>query len=545
MRPINITGFAGSNQAVHPRLLREDVGVYVNDAEPGRGDLRPLRAAVTVATVPTSPQRQTIWRMGRDVPNDTQYWLSWSGIVHATRGFDAEDPTERTYFTGSGSPKWTSNAIALGSPPYPQASRELAVPAPTMPATVALDVDGDGTESTRYYVHTFVNDIGWESAPSPVSEGVLCKGGASLTISSLPTAPAGNYGITARRIYRTQAGTNNEAEFYFLREIPIGTTSTTDDARALGDALSTTGWLPPPEDAHGLIALWNGMFALLSGKNVHCCPPGAPYAYPVRWDIGLQDTGVATAKWGQNLLVLTTGKPVLIQGQDPEGMSDQPLAMVHPCVSARSVVSFGHGVVWASSEGLAYAGEGGQALLTEGIITERQWKDIVPNTMIAGRYGRFYVASFDDGVARRTMMIDPLNPAGGVWFATGGFDACHYDELADALYVLVGGDVRRFDAGAPLEATFESKRFRQTRPVNYSHAQVVADAYPVDLTVRAFWTNVAGGEVTHVENRTVTNSRAFTLKGGFMADDWQVLVSTSNSVQAVRLATDVKDLQGL
>ena len=48
---------------------------------------------------------------------------------------DADDTTERTYCTGSGTPKWTSNAIGLtGGPPYPQATRELSVPTPTTPA---------------------------------------------------------------------------------------------------------------------------------------------------------------------------------------------------------------------------------------------------------------------------------------------------------------------------------------------------------------------------------------------------------------------------
>ncbi|WP_230685400.1 hypothetical protein, partial [Streptococcus pneumoniae] len=84
-----------------------------------------------------------------------------------------------TYYTGDGTPKWTDNSIGLtGGPPYPQASRELAVPAPTTAPAIALTTDGTGTDATRYYVETFVNDLGWESAPSPISTGLVCKPGA-------------------------------------------------------------------------------------------------------------------------------------------------------------------------------------------------------------------------------------------------------------------------------------------------------------------------------------------------------------------------------
>src|SRR5438445_464717 len=132
MHPINLTGFAGSNLAIDPRLLPESVGVYVVDAEPGMGDLRPLHDRLTVAAVPAIPQRKTIYRMGRDVPNDALYWLNWSAIVSVIRGFDGTDTTERVYFMGSGTPKWTNNVIGLGGgAPYPQADRELAVPAPS------------------------------------------------------------------------------------------------------------------------------------------------------------------------------------------------------------------------------------------------------------------------------------------------------------------------------------------------------------------------------------------------------------------------------
>lgn len=553
MRPITITGFNGSNQAADARQLAESVGVRMENAYPGLGDLRPLKNHLTVATVPSSPQRNTIWRMGRTAINDALYWLGWSAVVSVTLGFGA-DTSERTYYTGDGTPKWTDNgtgpANALGGgPPYPQGVRELSVPAPTAAPQVAMNVDGTGTASTNFYVTTFVNDLGWESAPSPPSAGIAMKPGAIINIGNttpLEAAPAGNYGITLRRIYRTQTSTSGTAEFFFLREVTIATTSTTDDARALGELLATEGFIPPPSSGFGIIALWNSMMAMLSGdgKVLHVSEPGHPYAYPIRYQKDLKDKGVATAKWGKNLLVATVGAPVVFDGDDPFGLTDRPPAMAHACMSVVSVVSFAHGVAWASNEGLAYYGDQGQAILTENILTPDQWKAMAPSTMVAGRWGRFYVCSYDDGSGRKGFIFDPLNPAGGIVYLTSGFNACHYDELADQLYVLEGGNVRKFCGGTTYQAaSFTSKQFLQTHPVVYGAGKVIARAYPVTVDV------YADGALKLT--RSVAGRAGFTLPDGFTAEDWQLRVSTpadaatANNVQAVRLGRRLQDFKGL
>jgi len=538
MRPINLGGFAGSNLAIDPRLLNEAVGVNVIDASPGYSDLRPLHAALNVATVPTGTQRKTIYRMGRDVPSDSLYWLNWSDVVSVIRGFDGSDTTERTYYSGNGTAKWTDNVIGLsGGPPYPQAERELSVPAPSAAPTISLTTEGTGTAGTRFYVSTFVNDIGWESAPSAVSAGLTCNDGAIVAISGLPAAPAGNYGITLRRIYRTQPGSTTSSAFLFLREIAIGTTSTTDDASALGEVLPTTGWLPPPSDTKGLIGLWNGMAAAISGKNVIFAEPGNLYAWLVKYDFPVQNTPVALAKWEQNLLVLTSGAPVLLQGQDPSGMSEQQFAVSAPCIAALSVAEFKHGVCWASNEGLAYSGS--PILLTQNILTPTQWKALVPSSIVAGRWQRFYVASYNDGSGLKGFMFDPLAPAQGIWWLSAGFNACWYDELADALYVLVGGDVKKFDGDtALLTAKFTSKKFHQVAPRNFAWLKVVANAYPV--TAKVYCDGVLKA------TRVVLNENPVTLPGGFLAEDFQIEVQSSvGSIQAARLATDIRDFKGL
>lgn len=536
--PIQFTGFTGSNQSVDPLMLPPTTCRNVVDADPTQpGSLVPLKARSTVATVPASPQRLTIWRMGRDVPNDANYWLSWTTAVNCMLAFGT-NTTERTFFTGSGTPKWTDNAIGLGAAPYPQATRELSVPNPTQPPTLSLTTDGGtGSASVRYYVETFVNDLGWESGPSPVSAGLTCKPGATVAVTLNSTPPAGNYGFSKRRIYRTDPDNSGTANFFFLAEVTVATTSVTDAGQALSGQLATEDFLPPPSDGFSILPLWNSMVAMLSGKMVYLCEPGYPYAYPLRNTKTLKNTPVALARWNENLLVLTTAEPVHFYGTDPVGMTDRPPALPQACRSARGVVGFSHGVVWPSSEGLAYYGDNGQYVITRGIITPDQWKAMQPETMVAGRWGRFYVCSFSGtapGGSGAAFMVDPLDPSAGVWYLSTGFDACHYDDLADTLYVLEGANVRKFAAGAALNAVALSKPYLQTRPLNYAFAEVQASSYPVTLKV------YADGSLS--ETRTVSDNNPFVLKSGFMAQKWQLEVDTAAIVQSVRLATDLQDL---
>ena len=97
-----------------------------------------------MATVPSG--RKSIYRMGRDVANDATAWLSWtSSPVHAVRGFDPADTTERTYFTGDGAPKVTDNLAldVVGVQDNPTATRPLGIPAPASGPTVNTVVGGN------------------------------------------------------------------------------------------------------------------------------------------------------------------------------------------------------------------------------------------------------------------------------------------------------------------------------------------------------------------------------------------------------------------
>ena len=547
MAVIRYAGFSGENRAINPVLLPETVGVASRNQKPGRGDLRPWKSPLTVAS--STAGRQTIYRMGRDIDNDAQYWLSWTTAVNVVRGFDANDTTEQTFYTGDGIPKFTDNILGLATAPYPTASRPMGIPAPAGAPTVSGTNSGATSPVIEYYyyVYTYVSTAGWESAPSPVSALVTRDNLGSTSISGFSSVPSGNYDINRIRIYRTQ-GSSTGTDFYFLGEISISTTTATDSNQTLGEILTTNFWFPAPGIPTGgltsiteptlsnLTAMWNGMMSGISGNSVRICEPYTPYAWPPTYEIIPPDSKpVGLGVFGQTMLVLTTGRPLLLQGSTPDGMDQRPLEINQACVAARSVVSMGTGVAWASEDGLCWFGQDGARVITNGIMLREDWQALVPSSIIGKMYEGMYLGSYDDGSGRKGFIIDPSG--GGIYFLDVGYSAMYFDSLKDQLYVLNGSNIGKWDAGTALTYRSRSKPFRQGSPINFAAAVVVANAYPV--TFRLY----ADGVLKHTQ--TVADRNPFRLPSGFRAFEYQIELEGTNPVQDAAIATSVEELKQL
>lgn len=541
MRPITVNGFRGAILALDDLLLPDGVGVDSQNQRPGHSDLRAWYNQATVASVPSGTQRQTIYRLGQDVASDANYWLQWTTIVHAVRGFESPDTTERTYFTGSGGPKWTNNVIGLsGGAPYPQATRDLGVPAPTTALTATLAVAGSaGAAEVDYWVYTWVNDLGWESAPSPVSNSLTNLAGSTINLAGFDTVPAGNWGITGVRLYKTSVGTSGATAFFFHRQWTYGSNPANpiDDARVLGpDTLPTIGWIVPPSDASCLAKLWNGMMAIITGKAVRVCEPYKPYTYPLKYELATPDAPVAIGVWQQSFLILTAGDVYVVQGSSPDAMNAEPQRIYQPCVSVRSVVEFDSGVVWATPNGLWMYGAAGTRNLLDGVLDREQWQALVPSTIVASRYLGYYIGSYNDGTLKG-FVVDPANPAGIYWLSTGYSAMCR-DALQDKLYVLNGVNIQAWNVAASglMTTSFRSKRMRQPAPIHIGAVEVIAKAYPVTLKL------YADGVLWHTQS--VTSDTPIRPPSGREAQDWACEVSSAvGKVIAVRMAQCVEDLR--
>lgn len=540
MAHLTLGPFGGANKAVHPKMLPEGAGTVSLNHKVGRGDLRPWREPLTVDST-IGFGRKSIYLMGRDKPTDQKYFFAWSTVVHAVRSFLADDTTKRTYFTGSGAPKVTDNIMGLSGYPYPTSYRDLGIPKPATTPTVtqATAGDPDSDEETRFYAYAYLSN--WDEVGMPaVSAGITVKPGATVNISSLSGPPSGaghNRGINRIRIWRTVVGAAS-SEFYFLMDIPAQAGSALDDGREPGtDVMQSAKYAMPPDDLHGLIALWNGMMAGITGKSVRYCEAYRPHAWPAEYETLLSDdTPVALGVYQNNLVITTTGKPRIVYGASPESMNDQPIEFIAACVSAQSAVSMGHGVAWAAPDGLAYVGGNGTPrLLTDGVMLPEDWAALNPSSIVGCQVNGLYVGFYLAGGSWKGFMVDPLKPS-GIYFLSVGYQAAYFDPLEEVMYVMDGGNVMRWDAGAAfMTATFKSKVFRLPKPVNFCVAEVIADGYPATFKV---W---ADGVLRFT--KIVQNSEPFYLTSGYLAENYQFEISTSGAVQGAGIAESVDELR--
>jgi hypothetical protein len=539
MTVMRLTSFLGANKQVNPRLLGPGLGTESWNQKPGRGDFRPWRGVTPRATV--SAAARTIYRMGRDVRDSTRYWLQWNSVVYAVRGFDSGDTTERTYFCGiSVAPAVTDNTMALAGTPYPSVSRPLGMPAPTVAPLLWVNTPGDNTTlmETYFYVFTYVNDWGWESAPSPVSQGLSQYANGSIGIYNFGTVPAGNYHINRIRIYRTQAS-NSGSDFFYITEIAYGTGSFIDYKTSIGEVLPTSTWTVPPANLDCLTALWNGMLAGISGHGVRFCEPYIPYAWPIQYELIPPDaTPVGLGVFSQSLLVLTTGKPLLVAGSGPEAMDQRVLDIPQACVAKQSIVSMGSGVAWASDDGLCYFGADGAKILTAGIMTREDWQGLNPQSMVGCMFEGLYFGSYLPlGQSQRLgFFINPNDQSTGMYFMNPGYLTMYFDSLMDHLFVLAGSSVCSWDdAASYMTAYFTTGPTHLPKPAtSFAVAEVVADGYPVWIEL---W---ADGVKRH--EQAVANGNPFRLKSGYIAQDYVCQVNSAYPVLSVTFAHSIEEL---
>lgn len=530
------TQFVGADNNSNPKGLPAGIGQDARNLDTIHGDFRGRAAAAAVYTLPgLGVQQKTIYRMGRDTPSDTQYWLTWATDVNVVRSMLATDSTERTYYTGDGVPKFTDNTH-LGTPPFPTGYNTLGVPAPTSLLIATVLVAGTGPNETREYTETFRRGNGDESAPNPLPVEIVCASGSTVTISALAAAPSGSSGIATRRIY-----VSTGSDFQLVVEQSASLTTATDDGvtrlqvLVTGGSASRPAWLTPPDDLAGLIELWNGMIGGHTGKSYRACVAYTPHAWPIEYEGIVPDTIVGSATFGQQWALVTTGLPRVVTGSTSGSLSDQPVYLKQGGVSKRSVVGVGHGVCWASKDGLCYVGTlFNPMVMTEKFISKAAWAALVPSSIIGVSWGRWYIGLYNNGTVRGGFMIDTTNPVGVIWLDQGA-DAVFFDLISQSLYLLdTGNIIKKWDSGSQLTASYTTGVERITDQSTPGVAQVIASAYPVTFALF--------GDGSQRYTRSVTDSLPFRLPGGYRANEFYCSVAGAGPVEAVLLADEMVDL---
>lgn len=394
MSRIAVETFLGIAPKVASTHLQFTQAQIAKDARLWSRAVRPFKglAFPTDLSKPTG-EIKTIWSY-----NNNATWLCWTQDVNACRWPVAGDTLEKLVFTGTDKPRVTTKDLFDDGTPgtnVPPASYILGIPAPDTAPVATDSAAGNIATGTYTWVFTFVRT--WsdgtkdEGPPSVPSNVLTLTGGrqASVTLPNGGMATPGDYGITHKKLYRSQGGA-----YFFVAEVTIGTSPTTDNIATpdLGPELTTTFFLPPPDGMIGAIELSNGVIAGFKDNLVYLSEPYRPWAYPLLNQYAVAWPIVAIGGYGSSVIVATKGYPYIGRGIDPAAYAFVPnRGAYYPCASKRSLATGPQGVYWATPDGLVLASEGGVNNITKRFITHNEWSDFRPDTMHGMVHeGRYY-----------------------------------------------------------------------------------------------------------------------------------------------------------
>ena len=540
MSLIKITAFNGMTPRTDPRLLDDNQAQVSVNAKLQTGTLKPYKATSQVAALSKAGTIRSIYRFGEEQTTDANYWFHWTTDVNVVKGPLSDDPYERTYFTGDGVPKMTTNVIATaGGTNYPMNAYILGLPSPA--SSITVSVTGDAQEGTtaegRVYVYTYVSTFGEEGPPSAPSNVASVSAGQTVSLSGMSTAPSGNYSVATKRIYRAVTGTGG-TDYLFVAEIPVANTTFVDTvtAASLGEVMPSTEWVAPPTTMQGLTMMANGIMAGFNGKDVCFTVPFIPHAWPVSYQLQTEFPIVGIGAFGSSLFVGTTGFPYIITGVDPENMTMSKSEERQSCASKRSIVEMGTGVLFASPDGVCLADGAGVRVITKGIFTRDEWQAYNPSSIMATTIDGRYFAFFDTSTRQGLLVLDFSGDGAVVWESDVYATAAYNDIKTDALYLAIGSNVRKWDAGTTnLTYIWRSKVFVLSEPENMAAAQVLSASYPVTLKV------YGDGVLKHTA--VVNNSTAIRLPSGYKAREYELEVIGTGAVNTVLMATTTRELK--
>lgn len=543
--------FAGITPRVSAEKLPEVIAQIAQNVDLHRGNIAPFRQnGIAIALPSSQPIIQTayLWRV-----NDAEYWFRFQHEVEVARSPIADDENKRVYWTGDlryadeaglAYPQMSYTPIAYtGGTDFPQNSYRLGIPAPTLPVGVSLTGSTTKPELSdfRFYVRTYVSEVGEEGPPSPVSMSVLVGPGQSVLVSGLGlnSGDGTARNITKQRIYRTNTG-NASAAFQFVAELAIAAADFTDslDGDDLIEILPSTDWLPPPVGLRGLRLMANGVMVGFVGNEVCFSEPYLPHAWPPRYRLTVDYPVVAIGSYDTTIVVATQGRPFLITGSHPSSMSQRELDLIEPCISMRSMASMGHGCVYASRNGLVYVGGGTAELVTQRVVTREEWAAFQPYTIRASEYRQMYVAFYGTSSGNGGgFLMSPLSPEGGMITLNQKVRALHRDPLNENLHLLDWSkNVSQFEGGAgKMTATWRSKITELERPAQFTVLRAET-SFPESTVINVY----ADGAL--IASPTITNNKPVRLPAVGRKRTWEIEVVTTGEIHSVSLAETVAEV---
>lgn len=397
------TVISGFNGAV-PRLtlygLPDNVAAFATNVKLVSGEVRGLHT-LTLLKDFLDPTLNYAFRIP-DPPNE-DIWLKFqSPDAVVIRSPVTNDAHDRYYTHEPGQPvRYNTLArIKAGQPAF-----LLGVPQPTPEPTVVAS-GGSGDQVERTYVYTFVSAYGEEGPPSLPSDVVTGYINGTWNLSNLSaTVPdAAERNIVSKNIYRSVVSAGGSADFMFVANIPLATTTYADtipelEVASLGRQMISTFWGPPPPNLEGIVSFPGGIIIGWKDDTVFMSVPYRPWAWPEIYQISVEQPIVGIGVTANVAVVMTKGEPHAINMTTPDAAAPQKIQAAEPCLSRGSISGSPDGVFYASQNGLMLFGPGGFNNVSRQLITKEEWtRDFNPTSLRSCRYQTDYIGITKPGV---------------------------------------------------------------------------------------------------------------------------------------------------
>lgn len=524
---ISIQNFAGLIPRLSDRLIPDNAATIASNVNLTTGEIRPMRSNDLVNTPSGSGPWLAVYRA---VNEGVEKWLAWGFDVDIAKAPLPSDVEPRYYWTGDSEPRY---ATFSG---LPSTFYALGIPTPIAGPTVTPS-GGVGSNVSRVYGYTFFSALGEESGISPISDLTTGKVDATWAIAGMDAVPAnsgtitgtfsagkttftntgnhwlregdeiiinsvemlvtdvtsnlefkvsGNYAAFTswsrvapwnttgmkRRLYRS-AGTNATLQ---LVHDDVGTSynDTLTDLQIMGDELISLTWQPPRTGMKAIGFLPSGS-AYGIYKNLLCLSePYQPHAWPQEYEYAADFNLVGVQSFGTTIVAASEANPYVGDGIEPASMTFDKIDQVWPCLSKRSVVSMGNGVLYATTHGMAFVGSGGPNIWTSALYTVEEWGPLNPASMIAAvAEGRVFLAYTAENASTAMLIFNPGEQAVLTELAVSPTEL-YADPLDGKLYIVDLSGISGWNAssGEFISFTWKSREFILPFPTNFGAAKV-------------------------------------------------------------------------
>ena len=318
-----------------------------------------------------------------------------------------------------------------------------------------------------------------------------------VTISGMSDATYNEVGVTVTRIdddnfTYPNTGSDETSTADTSGLIRVDETSTADTAGTIAnysfvddfdylnlvDLLLTDTYDPPHADMIGITLAQNNLVVGFFDNQLCFAEPNKPWAWPLDYRRTFEYDIVAIEPVGGFLIVLTEEYAYRVAGNDPATLSIAKIDTPYPCLSKRSVVNMGYGVLFASYGGLAmWSAQTGLTFATKYVQDWDTWDDAIdPSTIVGHYYNDKYFGSYDGGA----FLFERDDQVGGYYVTSGHqFSSAWTDPATNYTYTVSDdkGNITQWGSSMwplrPME--WKSKTIVTKDYINIGAARVIAD----------------------------------------------------------------------